>query len=222
MCRHERHGRVIAGGALLLCLFASSRAVANNDGEKSCIAEWTASCSKDCTTAKCVSECTTQAHDHCVKDIAAPQNTFKGPVTATPTTCDAPPVAACSAPIVVTADGTVATVAQNCSTVTGTVANKALWGGQVTIYVVCPAGTPVGQPNETATTSVIGQTSSSCSDGSFILTATNSCSGQTGCYGVIAATPPTSCEACGTCGAATPAAGDPNWSTCTDGCCPAP
>lgn len=182
---------------------------------KDCIAAWTTSCTKDCATPRCVAECTLRAHDACAHNLTAPQTVFIGPVTAALTSCAAPPVAACAAPAVI--DGTTPV---GCSTVNGTVANPMFWGGNVTIYVICPPGTPAGHGNETSTVSVIGTAQSSCTDGKFTMTATNSCAGQTGCYGLIAVTPPASCETCGTCSAAAP--GDPGWNTCTAAVCPNP
>lgn len=212
----------ITGTVVALCLLASGSVRADSGGIKNCIAQWTTSCSAGCATAQCVANCTTQAHDQCAKDIAAPQATFSGPVTATPVSCENPPVAACTPSLLITTDGSVGGVSANCSQISGTVANRAFWGGDVTIYVVCPPFTPAGHQNDITTTSVIGQAGSSCTDGTFTVTAANACGGQTGCYGLIAVTPASSCEACGTCGASTNTPGDPNWSTCTSTCCPAP
>ena len=212
----------ITGIVVALCLLPSSSVRADSGATKNCIAQWTTSCSAGCATAQCVANCTTQAHDQCAKDIAAPQATFSGPVTATPVSCESPPVAACTPNLQITTDGSVSGVSADCSQISGTVANKAFWGGNVTVYVVCPPGTPAGNQNESTTTSVIGLGSSSCTDGTFTLTATNSCGGQTGCYGLIAVTPASSCEACGTCGASTSTQGDPNWNSCTSTACPAP
>ncbi len=204
---NRKNGRI----AFALCLLAG-RVDADTDPVTSCIADWTASCSKDCVTSQCVSNCTTQAHDQCNANVTAVQQVFSGPVTGTPTDQCTPPdsTPAC-------APDSVATASASCSMISGTVANRALRGGQVTIYVICPPFTPAGRQNDGNSTTVIGSTQSSCSDGSFTLTATNACAGQTGCYGIIAATPPSSCDACGTC-SATP--GDPGWSTCTSASCP--
>ena len=200
------------GIGFALCLLAG-RVGADSSAMTQCIADWTTSCSKDCATSQCVSDCTTQARAMCDVNVTAAQQAFRGPVTATPTDqCTPPPTPDC-------APYPVSTASAACSVISGTVANEALWGGQVTIYVICPPFAPAGRGLESVTTTVIGFTQSSCSDGSFTLTATNACAGQTGCYGLIAATPPESCESCGTC-AATP--GDPNWSSCTSAACPAP
>lgn len=172
----------------------------DDDSVKNCIAAWVTSCSKDCSTAKCVSQCTTQAHDHCTKDISQPQHVFNGPVTATPASeCVLDTVPACANPSLQSG---------SCSTVSGTVADPAFFGGPVTIYVVCPQGKPDAR-NEALTTTVLGRTRSSSADGTFTMTVTNQCSGQTGCYAIIAVAPPAG-------------SGDPGWTGCTGSVCPSP
>jgi hypothetical protein len=208
-----------AGIAFALCLLAAGTAGADSDQVKNCISDWTTSCSKECATSKCVSNCTTQAQLECKKDVTQPQHVFNGPVVSTPVDSCTPQFSGAACAPFVSQDVTVAPPA-SCTTLTGTVANKAYWGGNVTVYVVCPAGSPLGRGSEITTTTIIGQAQSSCADGSFSMTATNACSGQTGCYGLIAATPASSCETCGTCGLTTP--GDPGWNTCTSSLCPAP
>jgi hypothetical protein len=204
------------GIGFALCLLAG-RVSADSDAVTQCIADWTTSCSKDCATSQCVSDCTTQARAMCDVNVTAAQQAFRGPVTATPTDqCTPPPTPLACAPELVL--GSPAPPANaTCSVISGSVANNALWGGQVTIYVICPPLTPAGHENGVPTTTTIGNAQSSCADGSFTITASNVCAGQTGCYGLIAATPPESCDSCGTC-AATP--GDPGWSTCTSASCP--
>ena len=220
--------RKSAGIAFALCLLIGSSVNADDDRDghvKKCRDDWVTSCSKECATARCVSNCTTQAHDQCGKDITAQQKTFSGPVTGTPTNECTPPDGrlACAPGLAITIDSNVAPdTAASCSVIAGTVANHAYWGGDVTIYVICPAGSPVGNPGQATTSTVVGQAQSSCTDGTFSITATNQCGGQTGCYGLIAATPPTSCEACGTCGDTAPAPGDPGWNGCTSTACPSP
>jgi hypothetical protein len=130
------------------------------------------------------------------------------------------PACAPPPPPVASTDSIAAVTGSTCSLVSGTVSNPAFFGGQVTIYVICPAGMPAGSGNQALTTTVIGSGVSSCTDGKFSFVATSVCGGQqTGCYGLIAATPPTSCEACGTC-ANGPASTDPGWNTCTNSACP--
>ena len=215
-----------AGIAFALCLVAAAGAGADSDAVKNCISAWVTSCSRDCATARCVSNCTTQAHAMCTKDITQPQHVFNGPVTSTPlpaAQCTPPDgTLSCQPPPAITIDTTIASVVgSTCSQIAGTVFNSAYFGGNVTIYVICPAGSPT--PNSGPSTTIIGQGRSSCVDGSFSFQATNVCGGQqTGCYGLIAATPPSSCEACGTCGDTQPSPGDPGWNTCTSDCCPSP
>jgi hypothetical protein len=203
----------------------SADADGQDDAAKNCIAAWTTSCSRDCATPKCVSNCTTQAAAMCRKNVIDPQQVFTRAVTSTPISVCATPSAApaCAPPPpIAAADSIQAAVGSTCSLISGTVSNPAFYGGQVTIYVICPPGMPAGTGNPSLTTTIIGSGSSSCVDGTFSFVATNVCGGQqTGCYGLIAATPPSSCEACGTC-AAGPASTDPGWSTCTSDACPSP
>lgn len=211
-----------AGIVIALCLFTAGSVGADrgddrdDDDAKGCMSDWADSCSRECATARCVANCAAQARDKCKVNVTNPQVVFVGPVTSTPTNQCVPPdgTPACTAPS--NRDDTNATAA-SCSTLTGRVANRNFWGGNVTIYVICPAGSPT--PNSPATTTVIGTATSSCTNGRFTTTVTNACSGQTGCYGLIAATPPSSCETCGSCKAPT---GDPGWGTCTAGPCPSP
>lgn len=190
--------------------FARS-ADAQSDPIANCVSQWVASCSADCATARCVSNCTTQAHAVCEKNITAPQNVFSGPVTATPMQCEAPPVSACTSPVLPT-DPTLSPDAADtatCSSVSGTVADKNLCGGNVTVYVICPPGSPAGLGTEAVTASVLGQIQSDPNSCGFTMSVTNSCGGPTGCYGLIAVTPllPSS---------------DPVWGSCTSGPCPTP
>jgi hypothetical protein len=95
------------------------------------------------------------------------------------------------------------------------VANRLFFGGQVAIWVVCPAGTPFGSGSGSTTTTLLATTTSNATTGAFSFSppVTGVCGGQSGCYGLIAVTPPPS-------DAPTP---DPNWSTCTNGtACPGP
>lgn len=217
-----------AGIVFALCLGAAAtvRADDSDDARKSCIATWTTACSKDCAGAKCVSNCTTQAHNKCRTNLVAPQLVFNGPVSAVPTS-QCPPLdgrLVCAPPVQITVDDTVVSVVgATCSLVSGTVANRNYFGGNVTVWVICPAGTPVGSGSQATTSTIVGQGQSSCADGKFSFAATNQCGGvQTGCYGLIAATPPSSCETCGTCDAVQPPPGDPGWNTCTSDVCPTP
>lgn len=82
-------------------------------------------------------------------------------------------------------------------------------GGYVSMFVVCPPGLPAGKDNQTFTTTVIGLATSDPATCGFTMVSTNQCGGATGCYGVIAVTPPVT----GT---------DPGWSTCTGASCPSP
>ncbi|MFN2548327.1 MAG: hypothetical protein ABR567_12915 [Myxococcales bacterium] len=189
---------------------------------KNCIAAWATSCSKDCATAKCVSTCTTQAHDQCARNVAAPQHVFNGPVASTPVTdpqvCSAAPAeVSCHRLSVDQLDtgSAISVTGAACSVVTGTVANKAFWGGGITMYVICP-----NQSQFSASTAVIGRACSSPTDGSFSIVATNDCAGQTGCYGVIAVTPVGENNQCGGDVIQAPTNGDPGWATCTSGPCP--
>lgn len=213
-----------AGVTLGLCLLAAGTAGADSDAMKNCIAQWTTSCSKDCATAKCVSTCTTQAHDQCAKNIAAPQHVFNGPVSSTPVNdpqvCAAAPsdLSCHRISIDQLSEGSAISVTgAACSVVTGTVANRAYFGGGVTMYVICP-----NQGQFSASTAVIGRTCSSPTDGSFTIVASNECAGQTGCYGLIAVTPVGQNNFCGgdTTTVTTPPNGDPGWATCTGGGCP--
>lgn len=180
----------------------------STDPVTNCIAQWTTYCSAECATSKCVSNCTTQAQSMCRKDIAAPQNVFSGPVTATPVQCPSglPSPLTCSSPSPITLDALTDTT--SCSAINGTVAQKGMYGGNVTIYVVCPAGTPIGNPGQITSTTIIGQAATSALDGSFGMVLVNSCGGPTGCYGLIGVTPPTGA--------------DPGWNTCTSAACPSP
>ena len=174
-------------GLFVVCLLWSAVVRADSDAVKNCIAAWVTSCSKDCATARCVSNCTTQAQDHCAKDITAPQHVFNGPVTSTPIPC---------------ANGDT-----SCgSIVSGTVTNSQFWGGDVTIYVICPSS-----GEGPATTFIIGRAPISATDGKFTMTVGSTFSGQNGCYGLIAVTP-----------VAGAASHDPGWAPCTGGPCPSP
>jgi len=135
--------------------------------------------------------CGKQAVQVCRRNISTPQHVFSGPVTSTPVAC-------------VDSDGL-----GTCSAVSGTVADPSFCGGQVTIYIMCPAGLPVGSGSETPTTTVLAQATSDPATCAFGMTASNAFAGPTGCYGLIAVTPPV----VGT---------DPGWSTCTGGACPTP
>lgn len=185
----------------VLLLSAGGVLRADDDAVKNCISAWVTSCAKDCATAKCVAQCTTQAHAMCTKDITQPQHVFNGPVTTAPATeCPIEGIPVCANPTLPTG---------SCSTVSGTVADPAFFGGTVTIYVICPAGKPDAR-NESVTTTVLGRTLSSITDGTFTMTVTNQCSGQTGCYAIIAVGPPAG-------------SGDPGWTPCTGGgVCPNP
>jgi hypothetical protein len=98
------------------------------------------------------------------------------------------------------------------------VADQQFWGGTVTIYIVCPAGSPFGNSGLATSVTIIASATSSSADGKFSMTATNACGGQTGCYGLIAVTPAPNCGSCSTI-----VVGDPSWSTCTNGtACPSP
>lgn len=175
------------GVGVALCLMAGHASA----DFTSCVAEWTTACAKTCTTSQCVSNCTTQAQNQCAINLAAPQQVFSGPVTAAPVdSCTQPDVLAC-------APGTGALT--GCSNMSGTVADKAAWGGLVTIYVICPNA-------QNASTTVLGSGAISIADGSFSFSVTNACGGRTGCYGLFAVT----------------SAGDPTWSTCTSSSCPTP
>ncbi len=137
-----------------------------NADSTSCVAAWTTACDKACTTSQCVSNCTTQAQTQCAVNLAAPQQLFNGPVTAAP-------VDSCTAPIGLACAPSVGALT-GCSNISGTVANKASWGGLVTIYVICPNA---GSPSTTA----IGSGAISTADGSFSFSVTNACGGRTGC-----------------------------------------
>jgi hypothetical protein len=214
-----------AGSVFALCLLMAGSVGADDDAKNNCIAAWVASCSRDCATPKCVSTCTSQAHQMCAQNVVAPQSVFNGPVVSTPTTqCVAQDRPFCAPPPAITvSDSAAAVVGSTCSIVSGTVTTPAFFGGQVIIYVVCPPGAPVGSGSQATTTTIVGSGQSDCATGKFSFTASNACGGQsTGCYGLIAATPPSSCEACGTCGAPASPPGDPGWNTCTGDVCPAP
>jgi hypothetical protein len=197
-----------------LCLLNTGIVRADSDAVKNCIANWVTSCSKECATAKCVSNCTTQAHERCTLNVVNPQMVFSGPVTSTFTDqCVPPEGAPACAPL--SGQGTIASAGAACSVVSGTVADHQFWGGTVTIYIVCPAGSPPGNSREVTSVTIIASATSSCADGKFSMTGTNACAGQTGCYGLIAVTPPP--------GSCSPTlVGDPGWSTCTGAICPSP
>ena len=188
---------------------------AADENVKNCVANHTKECAEDCKTSRCVSKCEKAARDECKVNVIIAQHVFNGAVTSTPTDqCEVgePPV--CASPNF--------TPANPCSVIKGTVSNRAFFGGPVTIYVICPPGSPAGieQPRGTTTT-VLGQTCSSATDGSFTVTITNQCSGQTGCYGLIAAAPATRFDCLGDAPVtAPPPNGDPGWDTCTSGGCP--
>ena len=170
--------------------------------QSACVQECLATSTTPATASKCGKAC---VHT-CRNDVTAPQDVFSGPVTATPVQCttDTSLLLSC------------ASQAGNaeCSVTSGTVANQASCGGNVAIWVICPAGTPNGNPGQSTTTTVIGTATSDPNTCAFTMTTTNACAGQTGCYGLVAATPP-------------PSAGlnptpDPGWRTCTGGSCPSP
>lgn len=215
--------RKLAGVAIALCL-AATGSYADSDAIKNCIAQWTTSCNNDCEgNGKCQSLCTTQAHDKCTRNIAQAQQTFSGPVTAAPAACteDTLQVSACSPRIITNDDVVLSQAPATCSQLTGTVANKNFYGGSVVIYVVCPANARVNQPGSTT---IVGETCSDPSTGAFTINASNACSGQTGCYGLIAVAPgPVSLQSTEqSCPGnnSTTSPGDPNWSTCTSSTCP--
>jgi len=207
-----------AGIVFALCLLSAGTVGADNDRDRddddnvrNCVGERSRDCSEDCKTSRCVAKCEKEAHEKCKVDVIVPQHVFNGAVISTPTNqCSVDEEFQC-------ARGQNNTTAP-CSALRGTVANRALWGGSVTVYVICPRvveGTP------TSTSTVIGSTCRSATNGSFTLTAPNACSGQTGCYGLITVAPAGVDNACGVDNPspATPN-GDPGWSTCTSGPCP--
>lgn len=203
--------------AVFVCVVAVCGLVRadDNDATKNCVAAWTTSCSKDCGTARCVSECTKQAMQMCEKDVTKPQQVFVGPVIALPlATNECPGASQAPQCTPFPVNGSPAAAPPSCSTVSGTVAARQFWGGLVTIYVICPPFSPAGHENSTPTTTVLGHAPSSPTDGKFSMNVTNTCSGQTGCYGLIVVTPP-ACEGC----APNP---DPGWNTCTSSACPNP
>jgi hypothetical protein len=203
--RHNQKS-VVTGLVAALGLGVAGTAQAQSDHVKNCIAAWVSSCSADCTTARCVSACTTQAHAVCEQNITQPQNVFSGPVVSTPLDPSECPsndgVLACQLPLTAAAQST-------CSSVAGTVADSTLCGGQVSIYVICPAGAPVGNPHEGTTTTIIGVGQSDPATCKFDFVATTVCGGApTGCFGLI--------------GVTSPIVGDPGWSPCTGDACPSP
>ncbi|TMA32927.1 MAG: hypothetical protein E6J88_01625 [Deltaproteobacteria bacterium] len=207
------------GWVFALCLVAAANAGADdrddNDQDenvKNCEANHTKECAEDCKTARCVSKCEKEARAECKVNVIIAQHVFNGGVISTPTDqCSIDEEFQC-------ARGQNTNPAP-CSMLKGTVANRAFFGGSVTVYVICPRvvfGTP------TSSSTVIGSTCSDPNNGSFTLTETNACSGQTGCYGLIAVAPPGPDNVCGgeTPVTAPPPNGDPGWDTCTSGGCP--
>ena len=215
-----------AGVVFALCLLAAGNAGADDDqNTRSCIADWTTQCSRECATARCVSNCTTQAHDQCKKDLTASQHSFIGPVTGVVSdSCQGAPspqqTQACT-PFNNT-DSLASQAAASCTTVRGTVANPALRGGKVTIWVICPSGKPDNR-EQGPTATPVGSAQSNC-DGTFTVVSSNACSGVTGCYGLISVDDPSGdqCAVCGNCPGPTATPGDPTWDRCTSTTCPTP
>jgi hypothetical protein len=147
----------------------------------------------NCQSA-CVQQCLAQGArkcgnvcvQMCRQDVTAPQTVFSGPVTSTPLCASS--------------------VGEQCGFfVKGTAADQSFCPGTVTFYAVCPGGEPE--------TNVIG-TTEIAADCTFSLTMPSTYSGDNGCYGLVAVTPPASAD--GNTGL------DPGWSTCTGGACPTP
>jgi hypothetical protein len=162
--------------------------------------------------------CNRFCQSYCRQDVSAPQQAFKGKVTSTPIACTTAPtnnLDSTSAPLACASSA----ASNACASITGTVANPAFRGGDVTIWIICPAGTPYLSPNEVTTTTKLASTPSDPVTGAFTFPeVTGACGGQTGCYGLLAVTPPRSTVPINS--NSTP---DPNWTSCTNGVsCPNP
>jgi len=210
------------GWVFALCLLATANAGADDrddddrdDNMRSCIAREIDDCADDCRTARCVSKCEKEAREKCKVNVIVAQHVFNGAVTSTPIQQEC-------------FDGRLACFNPNavppgpCSEIKGTVANRAFFGGPVRIFVICPPGSPAGTQNFATTTTVLGQTCSNPADGSFTMTVSNQCSGQSGCYALISAAPATTfdCLTDAPTDSTTTGGGDPGWDTCTSGACP--
>jgi hypothetical protein len=211
--------------ALISLLAGVSYANGNGEDDDAVADQCQRECVEDClvnsTGAETAQKCEKACVRTCRQDITAPQRTFKGRVTATPVQCPS-----ITTTTTTTLDTTSATSSfqlpcassagsTSCAAISGTVANRLFFGGAVTLWVICPAGTPFLSPGESTTTTRLATTTSDATTGAFSFRppVTGVCSGQTGCYGLIAVTPAPSANP-------TP---DPNWNSCTNGIsCPGP